>query len=321
MNLVEAPVATKIVSEADIGARVDLYAFQQFPEFLCSRSRSRKSTKNGFVRVNGEVVESGRVLTLGDRVDVFRPPPLGARKVFPIHIRVLFEDECMALVYKPPGILTNGNRFRTLENALTHNLTPTTASDALAWPRPVHRLDRATQGIVVVAKTQSAEIHLNRQFQLRTVAKTYRAIVGGRLEGGGTVSSAIEGRNAVTRWRSVSVNRSLRTQWMSTVVLYPHTGRTHQLRRHMSLLGHPISGDVLYGVKGATHRGKGLFLCAQAVELAHPKTGERLRMDVEEPEKFASHRARQERRWRKFFGAHHSWLLQGVVDTGMADKS
>ena len=103
---------------------------------------------------------------------------------------------------------------------------------------------------------------------------------------------------------------------MSTVLLYPHTGRTHQLRRHMALLGHPISGDVLYGRAGSIHRGKGLFLCAQGIELMHPITGVPLQKTVDEPPKFISHRERQEKRWHKFYGSMHPWMIQGAVDTG-----
>ena len=171
----------------------------------------------------------------------------------------------------------------------------------------MHRLDRATQGLVVIAKSQSAEVHLNRQFQNREVNKTYRAIVSGRLEGEGVIRVPIDGRVAETRWTSIVVNRCLRTQWMTTVKMWPKTGRTHQLRRHMSLLGHPITGDVLYGVEGQIYRGKGLFLSAEEIEFTHPKTGVLLHLTWPEPGKFQSLRERQTRRWQKFYGGTAHW--------------
>ena len=306
-------VGEAIVAETDAGTRLDWFAFTRFPEQLCSRSRSRKAANKGLIRVNGEEKESSHLVCTGERITVFQALA-SPHKVFPVAIDVVFEDEQMAVVAKPSGILTNGNRFRTLENALTHNLAPSDALDALPWPRPVHRLDRATQGLVVIAKTQSGEVNLNRQFQERRVEKTYRALVAGRLDGEGVLRSPIDGRSAETRWTSVEVTRSLRTGWMTTMLLFPRTGRTHQLRRHMALLGHPISGDVLYGVPGKIFRGKGLFLAAEAIALAHPESGETMAFRLPEPGKFASHRERQRRRWQKFYGEISHWNAMSIED-------
>ncbi len=153
-----------------------------------------------------------------------------------------------------------------------------------------------------MAKTARALMATHRAFQERRVRKTYRALAVGRLDGEGTVSEPVDGRAAITRWRAVDHCRSLKAGWLTTVELSPVTGRTHQLRRHLAALGTPILGDVAYGIDGLVYRGKGLFLWAVALRLDHPITGQPLALRVEEPPKFASMRAREERRWRRHHG-------------------
>jgi 23S rRNA-/tRNA-specific pseudouridylate synthase len=153
-----------------------------------------------------------------------------------------------------------------------------------------------------VAKTGQAIVSLSRQFEDKTIAKTYRAICLGRLEGKGTIDAPIDGRSASTRYVAVAHTRSLTTDWVTTVDLFPATGRTHQLRLHLAGLGHPILGDRQH-TEGKVLRGKGLFLAAIALAFHHPDDGRPVRVDVPEPDKFASFRDREERRWHTHHGA------------------
>ncbi len=278
--------------------RLDKYASQVLPG-LPSKARARKAAKAGTLRLNEQVVESSRFVQPGDRLSYSgpaqRPPKAYPRDLVQVHV-----DPHLAIVVKPAGLLTNGNRFQTLEGALVHGLPPSDAPDALPWARPVHRLDFRTGGLVVAARTTSAQVTLGRAFQERRVQKRYRAIVGGRLEGEGTVTEPLDGRDAETDWAAVAHHPSTRLDAMTTVDLWPRTGRTHQLRKHLAGLGHPILGDDKYTPDDTPLlKGKGLFLWAVSLQLSHPHTGEPLLAETAEPPRFASLRQREARRVAK----------------------
>ncbi len=284
-----------IVAEGTPPERLDRFAVEVFG--LPSRARARKLLRAGRLTLNGETPESCRRVKAGDRLALSAPPtppPVYARDM-----AVVYLDEHMAVVEKPPGIPVSGNKHRTLEHALPHNLPPCEHPEALYVPRPVHRLDVRTGGLVVVARTAPAQVGLGRLFQERAVKKRYRALVVGRLEGEGEETAPVEGREARSRWRAVDHTRSLHVGWLTTVDLWPVTGRTHQLRLHMAWRGHPVLGDDQHGGERAM-RGKGLFLRALALDLPHPITGAPLSVSIGEPEKFASFRRREQDRWDRY---------------------
>ena len=274
--------------------RVAAAAFQGLP----SVKAAHKAAKRGELRLNGEVRESGAWVEPGDEIH-FAPTSRKPPKVYERTIDVLFEDDHLAVVCKPPGIPVSGNLHRTLEHALAHNLEPSGADDALPWPYPVHRLDARTGGLVIVAKRADTRTELGRLFQSRDVHKRYLALLVGRLEGEGEVDEPLEGRQAVSRYRATNHSPSLHGEWITTVDLFPRTGRTHQLRKHMAHLGHPILGDEKYGILGLILRGQGLFLWAVQLSFRHPETGDPIDIEVVEPPKFESHRRREARRWER----------------------
>lgn len=272
------------------GLRIDRAAMLALE--LPSKNRAKKELKAQRLLVDGQVVETSRLARAGLELTLLapeEPPPALARE-----IQIVWSDEHLAAVCKPAGLITSGYHTLTLARALPHNLAPSEADDALPFARPVHRLDARTSGLVLVARTYRAQVGLGRALEERRVSKRYRALVGAKVEGEGLVDQEVLGRDARSRWRVVRHSRSLVTDWVTTLDLWPETGRTHQLRRHCASLGAPILGDMRYGSR---LRGQGLFLSAVELSLAHPVTGEPLRIEMPEPAKFRSFRDREDRRW------------------------
>ncbi len=289
-------LADVVIGATHDGARIDAAAMACLE--LPSRNRARKEIKAGRLLLDDQTVETSRRVAPGQRLTLLappEPPPVYARE-----IEVVWADPHLAVVRKPPGLVVSGNRAHTLERALPFNLSPTDARDPLPWPRPVHRLDARTSGLVLIARSLRAQVGLGRALQERRVRKRYLALVAGKLQGEGVVDHPIEGRSARSRWVAIEQSRSLHTEWMTALHLWPETGRTHQLRIHCARLGHPILGDGRYGPDKVL-RSAGLFLTAVSLELEHPVSGEPLHIEVEPPPKFRTFPAREASRYERFY--------------------
>ncbi|MBW2254278.1 MAG: hypothetical protein JRI25_06730 [Deltaproteobacteria bacterium] len=193
-----APVlASHIVPDLEEAVRLDKYLVDTFSLFP-SRASARKAARRGEVLVDGEPRRSGSFVEPGHHIEVLQPvraPPRPWR----LPLELAFVDDWMAVVVKPPGVMVRGNHYRTLENALVATLPPSAAPGALRWANPVHRLDVRTGGLLLVARTGPAQVALGQMLEERSITKRYRALALGRLEGKGTVSEPIEGRDAVSR--------------------------------------------------------------------------------------------------------------------------
>lgn len=265
---------------------------------------SRKGIKKAILRkeilVNGQPTETGLWVQSGQQIDWVEKES-SARKVFPLKLEVVFEDDCLAVIKKPAGVIVSGNQFRTIENALLYNLKKSAQKDALREFRAVHRLDSLTSGLLLIAKTASAHLSLSRQFEAKTILKKYQAIVIGDLAKQGVLEKPIDGKKALTKFEKIKSVRSLKNKWLSLVNLFPATGRTHQLRIHLSDFGFPILGDGLYGQEGLILKHKGLFLCAVELTFDHPKTDEKQMVSIDAPRKFEKLLEREERRWEAYY--------------------
>ncbi len=291
-------VLAEVVVPAEAqGERVDRWALEALA-LIPTRSAARKALKREELLLDGLTVPANRRLVAGQRLTLLESAT--RPRVYTLDLEVVYQDPHLAVVLKPPGLPVTGNAHRTALHALPHNLEPSGEPDALVFPRHCHRLDRGTGGLLVVARTAGALVAMGRAFQERRVRKRYRALVRGRLEGRGEIHQAVEGREALTRWSVVEHTPSLHVDWVTTLDAWPHTGRRHQLRRHLASLGHPILGDGLY-TEGRLFRNKGLFLWAVELWFPHPVTGEDTHVRTDEPYKFTAYRRREERRWR----AHH----------------
>jgi len=291
-------IETHIVPENVEQTRLSDYAFGKIKSIL-SKKGIRKTIKRGELLVDGSKAKTGFWVKPGQKIELIeieQTPP----KPYKMEINKVFEDDYILVIDKPSGLLTSGNQFKTAVNAAVYHAKPSEAIDRLGWPKPVHRLDKATSGLLLFAKTAKAQNGLYKQFENKLIKKRYRAIVTGKIDVEGSIDLNIEDKIAVTRYRRVDVVESLQNQWISLVDLIPETGRTHQIRIHLSSIGHPIVGDKLYGTKGNTLKHKGLFLCAVKLEFIHPISLEPMVLEIESPYKFSAILNREKRRWKKY---------------------
>jgi 23S rRNA pseudouridine1911/1915/1917 synthase len=242
-------------------------------------------------------------IRIGDTVSGFLPkpePPSLQAESLPLNI--LHEDPSFIVVDKPPGMVVHpayGNPSGTLVNALLFHCKDLAGINGVLRPGIVHRLDKDTSGVMVVAKNDEAFHDLIRQFKNRTVKKVYSAIVSGKMsQGEGLIDSAVgrhpterkrmstrtrRGREAITRWKKLE-----EFDGYTLLEISPQTGRTHQIRVHLSSVGHPVLGDPLYGRKGrpggiqdpvlreCLRRMNRQALHARRLTFTHPRTGERV---------------------------------------------
>jgi RluA family pseudouridine synthase len=268
---------------------------------LETKSAVKKAIKKGQVYVNKKPGRTAIILSPGDEV-AWSKPLMEQKRVLPLKLRVVYEDEYLGVINKPAGIVVSGNRFRCIENALPANLNACGQPDALPAPLAIHRLDALTAGLLICAKTYGAHRRMSAQMQAKTILKEYTAVVMGEPAPKGEWNSAIDGKAAITGYEVLKSWPSLRSERLSLIKLFPSTGRTHQLRIHLSQAGFPILGDDLYGVKGHVLKHKGLFLCATRLSFMHPYDGQLLELTIDAPAKFTAFPEAEQRRFFKYQG-------------------
>jgi 23S rRNA pseudouridine1911/1915/1917 synthase len=276
-----APCLTLTIPIDMAGLRLDQALARLLPEE--SRTRLARLIVEGHVRVDGRNAAARLKLKSGEAVEVALAPREvdAAHRPEAIALEVLHEDADLLVVDKPAGLVVHpgsGNWEGTLLNALLHH-APVVAD----LPRAgiVHRLDKDTSGLLVVAKTEPAQAALVRQLQARTVKRTYLALARGRIERAGTVDAPI-GRHPVhrTRMAVVAAGKPAVTHYRVRRRLPAHTllecdletGRTHQIRVHLASIGHPLEGDPAYGARAPRVFGR-QALHAWKLAFVHPRTG------------------------------------------------
>lgn len=250
-----------------------------------TKSALKKVLKKKYITVNGAVATSATFIKGGEVIDLYFLEETTPKKKLIFPLEVLFEDDYLALIHKPAGILVSGNSFKTIANALTQNLQWSNQPDATT-PKPVHRLDFATTGVLLVGKTINSIAVLNKLFEERAVEKTYYAVNIGAMQPQGIITSAIDGKASESRYWCCASVVSQRFGVLNLVKLEPLTGRRHQLRKHLFSIGNPILGDKDYGIENLILNGQGLYLHAFAIEFKHPFTNENLVIKDPFPQRF-----------------------------------
>jgi 23S rRNA pseudouridine1911/1915/1917 synthase len=277
------------VDAAGAGQRLDAFFAQGIG---LSRSQVRLLIDAGRVRLGGVARKPGYLVRAGDRIEVEIPPPPPVRaEPEDLPLTVLYEDAELVALNKAPGMTVHpapGRTRGTLVNALVHRWGALPARDDVLRPGIVHRLDRDTSGVIIVARTLPALEHLARQFHDRTVEKRYLAVVAGVVRAETLAIDAPIGRHPVERKKmstraprgraaTTRVRVLERFAGATLVEAAPRTGRTHQIRVHLAARGHPIVGDAVYGRRHALDAVIGRqALHAASLEVTHPVRAERL---------------------------------------------
>jgi 23S rRNA pseudouridine1911/1915/1917 synthase len=305
--VVESTQSEFAATEEEAGARLDRVVAAHFPEL--SRTRVQELIEEGLVLLNGKAVKDSHRVRANDTIHVV-PQERPALRAEPeaIPLDVLYEDEDVIAINKPAGMSVHagaGTSHGTLVNALLGRGQALAQSDDPLRPGIVHRLDKATSGIVLVAKSDFAHGKLSEAFRLRAIQKIYVALVQGRMEEQrGRIELAIardpKHRTRMTAKRAnlLPNARAARTDWRvlaridttSLLQMQLHTGRTHQIRVHVAALRHPVVGDTLYGAAGQLHVGRTTlsslgrnFLHAAKIGFTQPHSGKRIELTAPLP--------------------------------------
>jgi 23S rRNA pseudouridine1911/1915/1917 synthase len=252
---------------------------------ISTKSALKKAIKKEQIHVNGEIASTATLINGGETI-LYTPSEIQEHeKKLVLNLEIVFEDDFLAAVYKPAGILVSGNNFRTIANALPQNLVKSVQADAVL-PQPVHRLDYATTGILLVGKTAESIRWLNKLFEQKEVEKTYYAITIGTMNSKGIISDPIDDKEAITHYVKEATAESDRFKFLNLLKLKPETGRRHQLRIHLSRQGNPILGDRDYTPETLLLKGKGMYLHAYSVTFVHPFTRRSLALTAPLPDRF-----------------------------------
>ncbi|MCD8040292.1 MAG: RluA family pseudouridine synthase [Clostridia bacterium] len=281
-------------------ARLDVYLAAHMPEL--TRSAIKKIIDGGNVTIGGKIAKASQPVKCGDAVIADIPP---AQEYFAkpenIPLDIIWQDENLAVINKPQGMtvhMGNGNYEGTLVNALLYNLDNLSGINGVIRPGIVHRIDKDTSGLLVVAKNDNAHLNLSKQIEDKTCKRQYVALLEGNLkQDSGTVTTYIgrdprdrvkmavvaegKGKLAITDYEVIT-----RYVGYTLCKFNLKTGRTHQIRVHAKYLGHPVVGDPVYGIKKQKFDLNGQLLHAQRLELTHPVTGERMTFEAPLPQYF-----------------------------------
>ena len=290
------------IEEAIAGERIDKFLSDSLPDV--SRSYIQKLIKDGQVTVNQKTVKSNYKLNAGDLLSMEEPelqePHIEAED---IPLDILYEDSDLLIINKPKGMVVHpsaGHYSGTLVNALMHYCKEDLSGiNGVLRPGIVHRIDMDTTGSLIVCKNDFTHNHIAEQLKVHSITRVYHAIVHGILKDDeGTINAPI-GRHPIDR-KKMSINHKngkeavthykvlKRFKNFTYIECRLETGRTHQIRVHMSSISHPLLGDAVYGPVKSPYKLQGQTLHAKTIGITHPRTGEYLEVEAPLPEYFTN---------------------------------
>lgn len=287
------------VVDTEKPCRIDVYLAEVLEDW--TRSQIKKQIDGGGAILNGKSAKASWPVKSGDIVSVSFEKQFGLEDVLPenIPLDIIYEDQDIAVINKPQGMVVHpapGNYSHTLVNALLYHFA-SLSQENTSRPGIVHRIDKDTSGLLVVAKNNLSHSKLAEQFKEHSAKRTYLALLEGVLkEDEGTIDNYLD-RDRADRTRyavSVSGKRAIthykvkeRFEGYTLCSFKLETGRTHQIRVHTKYIGHPVVGDMIYGYQKQKFKLNGQLLHAVKLELTHPTTGQRMTFEAPLPEYFA----------------------------------
>ena len=291
-----------IINKEDVAKRLDVYLTEKLENENITRSYIKTLVDSGKILVNGKSVKSGYKLKANDNIHVEIAEKVN-EEIVPqdIPLNIIYEDEDIIIVNKEKGMVVhpaNGNYSGTMVNSLMYTHKDSLSSiNGVVRPGVVHRIDKDTSGILVIAKNDNAHKKLSEQFKVHSITRKYIALVKGIIkEDSITIDKPIgrsikdrkkmavtdkNSRNAVTH---ISVLKRFYSSGVTLIEAQLETGRTHQIRVHMAYLHHPLVGDEVYGKKDSNFKVKGQMLHAKVLGFIHPTTNKYVEFDSELPE-------------------------------------
>lgn len=289
----------EIIVGEDDGERIDYYLANELDEV--SRSYIQKLIKEEFIKVNSKEVKAKYLVKQGDEIVVTLPKPKKLDiKAEKLPIDIVYEDDDVAVINKPQGMVVHpapGNYSGTLVNALLYQLNSLSDINGVIRPGIVHRIDKDTSGLLMIAKNNLSHKELSKQLKEHSITRRYHTLVYGNFkEDKGTIDAPI-GRHPIDRKKMAIVERNgkeavthfkvlERFNEYTLVEAKLETGRTHQIRVHMSYIKHPVVGDPVYGVKKERFNLKGQLLHAKILGFIHPTKREYMEFNSELPSYF-----------------------------------
>lgn len=282
---------------ADKSERLDVFLSEKLDK---TRSAVKKLVDDGEITVNGNKVKAGRVLKIGEEISVNIPDPVKLDlEAENIPLDIIYQDKDIAIINKPQGMTVhagNGTHGSTLVNALLYHLDSLSGINGVIRPGIVHRIDKDTSGLLVVAKNDAAHLSLSEQIKNKTCHRIYLALLEGTVKQNDGIIDTFIGRSDKNRTmmavkdsgrRAVTHFKVLKRYKEFTFAEFKlETGRTHQIRVHCKYIGHPIVGDPVYGYEKQKFKLNGQLLHAWKLELTHPSTGERMSFEAPLPDYF-----------------------------------
>lgn len=282
---------------ADKSERLDVFLSEKLDK---TRSAVKKLIDDGEITVGGNKVKAGRVLKIGEEISVNIPDPVKLDlEAENIPLDIIYQDKDIAIINKPQGMTVhagNGTHGSTLVNALLYHLDSLSGINGVIRPGIVHRIDKDTSGLLVVAKNDAAHLSLSEQIKNKTCHRIYLALLEGMVKQNDGIIDTFIGRSDKNRTmmavkdsgrRAVTHFKVLKRYKEFTFAEFKlETGRTHQIRVHCKYIGHPIVGDPVYGYEKQKFKLNGQLLHAWKLELTHPSTGERMSFEAPLPDYF-----------------------------------